>query len=87
MPKNLSTQFVCPNPKVLEFNEKGLHWASVVRAANCSTHLFLLHDTVTIQDTLPKQPCTMVGISKLSPKNMRYFATKSVEKCEKTLKS
>ena len=30
MPKpNLSTQFVCPSPKVLDFN--GLHWASVVR--------------------------------------------------------
>ena len=29
---NLSAQFVCPSPKVLEFNEKRLHWASVVRA-------------------------------------------------------
>ena len=31
-PKNLSAQFVCPSPKVLDFNEKSLHWASVVRA-------------------------------------------------------
>ena len=31
MPKNLSAQFVCPNPKVLDFNGKRLHWASVVR--------------------------------------------------------
>ena len=31
MPRNLSAQFVCPNPKVLDFNEKMLHWASVVR--------------------------------------------------------
>ena len=28
MPQNL---FVCPSPKVLDFNEKRLHWASVVR--------------------------------------------------------
>ena len=32
MPQNLSAQFVCPSPKVLNFNEKRLHWASVVRA-------------------------------------------------------
>ena len=24
-------EFVSPNPKVLDFNEKRLHWASVVR--------------------------------------------------------
>ena len=33
MPKNLSAQFVCPSPKVLDFNEKRLHWASIVRAS------------------------------------------------------
>ena len=33
MPQNLSAQFVCPSPKVLDFNEKRLHWASVVRDA------------------------------------------------------
>ena len=32
MPQNLFAQFVCPSPKVLDFNEKRLHWASVVRA-------------------------------------------------------
>ena len=26
----LSAQFVCPSPKVLDFNEKRLHWASVL---------------------------------------------------------
>jgi hypothetical protein len=26
MPQNLSAQFVCPSPKVLDFNEKRLHW-------------------------------------------------------------
>ena len=25
-------EFICPSPKVLDFNEKRLHWASVVRA-------------------------------------------------------
>ena len=34
MPKNLSAQFVCPSPKVLDFNEKRLHWVSVVRGLN-----------------------------------------------------
>ena len=32
MPQTLSAQFVCPSPKFLDFNEKRLHWASVVRA-------------------------------------------------------
>ena len=31
MSQNLFTQFVCPSPKVLDFNEKRLDWASVVR--------------------------------------------------------
>jgi hypothetical protein len=30
MPQNLSAQFVCPNPKVWDFLEKRLHWASPV---------------------------------------------------------
>ena len=34
MPQNLSSQFVCPSPKGLDFNEKRLHWASVVRGFN-----------------------------------------------------
>ena len=33
MPQNLSAQIVCPSPKVWDFNEKRLYWASVVRAA------------------------------------------------------
>ena len=32
MPQNLFAQFVCPSPKVLDFNEKRLHWAFIVRA-------------------------------------------------------
>ena len=31
MPQNLSSQFVGPSLKVLDFNENRLHWASVVR--------------------------------------------------------
>ena len=31
MPQNLSAQFVCPSPKILDFNEKRLQWTSVVR--------------------------------------------------------
>ena len=35
MPQNVSAQFVCPSPKVLDFNEKKkLHWASVVGEKN-----------------------------------------------------
>ena len=31
MPQNLSAQIVCPTPKFSDFDEKRLHWASVVR--------------------------------------------------------
>ena len=31
MPQNLSSQLICPSPKVLDFNKKRLHLASVVR--------------------------------------------------------
>jgi hypothetical protein len=30
IPQNLFAPFLCPSPKVLDFNEKRLHWASVV---------------------------------------------------------
>ena len=36
MPQNLFAQFVCPNPKVLDFIEKRLHWASVIHVVNYS---------------------------------------------------
>ena len=32
-PKFFSAQIVCPSPKVWVFNEKRLHWASVVRVS------------------------------------------------------
>ena len=31
MPQNLFAQFVCPSPKVLDFNEERLYWGSIVR--------------------------------------------------------
>ena len=34
MAQNLSPQFVCPSPKVWDFDEKGLHQASVVGASS-----------------------------------------------------
>ena len=36
MTQNLSAQFACPSPKVWDFDEKRLHWASVVRASDDS---------------------------------------------------
>ena len=41
MPQNLSAQFVCPSPKVLDFNAKRLHWTSVVRGWIFSVQRFL----------------------------------------------
>ena len=31
MPRTLSAQVVCPSPKIWNFDEKDLHWASKVR--------------------------------------------------------
>ena len=31
IPQNISAQILCPNPKVWDFDEKRLHWVSVVR--------------------------------------------------------
>ena len=36
MHQNFSDQFLCSNPKDLDFNEKRLHWGSVVR--DCGVH-------------------------------------------------
>ena len=33
MPQSLSVLIVCPSPKVKDFDEKRLHWASVVLGA------------------------------------------------------
>ena len=39
MPQNLTAQFVCLSLKVWDFNEKRLHWASVVRGLQLSFKL------------------------------------------------
>ena len=31
IPQSLSAQCICPSPKVWDFDEKRLHWVSVVR--------------------------------------------------------
>ena len=31
MPRSLLVQVVCPSPKVWDFDEKRVHWASIVR--------------------------------------------------------
>ena len=33
LPQNVYAQIVCPSPKVRDFDEKRLHWASVFRGA------------------------------------------------------
>ena len=40
MTQNLFAQCVCQSQKVLDFNEKRLHWASVVRG------IYILHSTM-----------------------------------------
>ena len=45
MPQNLSVQFVFPSPKVLYFNEKRLHWASVVHEVREGTVLMQQAET------------------------------------------
>ena len=42
MPENLSAQFVCPSPNVLDFNGKRLHWVSVVRSPCPIPSVFVL---------------------------------------------
>ena len=34
IPQNVSALFVCPSPKVCDFNEKRHHWSSVIRVPN-----------------------------------------------------
>ena len=31
IPQNLSAKFVCPSPKLWDFDETRLHWVSVIR--------------------------------------------------------
>jgi hypothetical protein len=44
IPPNLSAQIVCPSLKLWDFDEKILHWASVVRVSNNLRPFFGLID-------------------------------------------
>ena len=41
MPQNVSAKLVCPSPKVLDFNEKRVHWASVVFDFTCVKRIYV----------------------------------------------
>ena len=71
MPQNLSAQFVCPSPKVLDFNEKRLHWASVVRDP------FNVHITfnLTTVDLLIETSKFVVFYGRTLEKQMGWFST------------
>ena len=62
MPQNLSAQFVCPNPKVLDFNEKRLHWASVVHGKDVHKYMVLFHKLPTL--CWPKCACCVNALDK-----------------------
>ena len=56
MPQNLVAQFVCPSPKVLDFNEKRLHWASIVHVSDQKSHDMYsknLYDTISGEKVFP----------------------------------
>ena len=69
MPQNLSAQFVFPIPKVKDFNEKRLHWASVVRGSiNKDTNLLISFvDIVTNSwSEIPISFRVLIGFDKIS---------------------
>ena len=55
VPQNLSARFVCPSSKVLDFNGKKLHWASVVRASETRTFC----NFVSQRDMKNEHQCTI----------------------------
>ena len=73
MPQNLSVQFVCPSPKVLDFIKKRLHWASVVRVYIYNAMVFETYTTQTFShDTdnqwiISKRGCDFLFIFLQSP--------------------
>jgi hypothetical protein len=58
MPQNLSAQIVCPSPKVWDFDEKRLHWASTDRETTDKVCFFvsLKYSAVVCQRYLPQKP-------------------------------
>ena len=59
--QKLSAQFVCPSPKVLDFNEKRLHWASVVRASKhpSSPGLRVLSEEMLLMTAFDDHSCLL----------------------------
>ena len=53
MPQNVSAQFVCPSPKVLHFNEKRLHWASIESGVQIRSYI-IWKSTSTQKETVNK---------------------------------
>ena len=57
MPQYLSASFVCPCPKVLDFNEKRLYLASVVRVLSEKiVKYFFMNYVLTLQELFPPVP-------------------------------
>ena len=70
MPQNLSDQFVCSSPKVLDFNEKRLHWASVVRGPwHCLISLLETFGNTLVLPVLPM----VTSLHARCPRNVRIF--------------
>ena len=55
MPQNSSAQFVCPSPKVLDFNAKRLHWTPLVRVVFQEILLTKMHKRS--QNVMGNQTC------------------------------
>ena len=78
MPPNLSAQIVCPNPKVWDFDEKRLHWASVVvRGLNGPGLHYILLKWLIVQNThslLIQYPS--LGLILFEPSSLRCILDK-----------
>ena len=59
MTQNLSTQLVWPNPKFPDFNEKRLHWASVVHASDVKSFLRKLSSLFALSLWIYLAKCAM----------------------------
>ena len=70
MPQNLSAQIVCSSPKVWYFDEKRLHWVSVVRATRQ-----LCYDCLATSTRLP-----VTGDDKNYMKDKWYISIKTVHR-------
>ena len=69
MPQNLSAQFICPSTKDLDFNEKRLYWASVVREW---PHSWSVHKLI--------RPCTLLILVCMKSKTINKHFDQSLRK-------